>query len=125
MMPTRVLVVDDEPVALAALAGALMAEGLEVYTASRAVEALHKVDEVTPDIVLSDIKLPGMSGLDLQQALRVRHDDLVVMLVNGEARAETVDAEVAHRLTSEISRLVGLLATQIEAGKRRRRPVPT
>jgi CheY-like chemotaxis protein len=111
MIPTKILVVDQDLVARAALVGALMDEGLEVHTASRAVEALQKVDEVTPDIVVTDIELAGMSGLELQQALRVRHDDLVVMLVNGEARAQP----------AKVSRLVSLVATQIEASKRRRR----
>jgi DNA-binding NtrC family response regulator len=120
MIPTRVLVVDEEPGVRAALARALASEGLEVHTASRALEALEKVDEVTPDIVLSDVKLPGMSGFELLQALRVRHDDLVVMLVNGDARAETVDAEVAGQLTAEISRVVSLVAVKIRADRRRR-----
>jgi DNA-binding NtrC family response regulator len=121
MNQARILVVDGEPTARSILARALVSEGLEVHTASGAAEALDKVDEVAPDIVLSDIELPGMSGLELLEALRVRHDEVVVILLNGQKWANAVeDAATADSATGEITRLISLIALQVESTRRRR-----
>jgi DNA-binding NtrC family response regulator len=122
----RILVVDGKPGARSSLGRALEAEGLEVHTASSAVDALGKVDEVRPDIVLSDTILPEMSGLELWEALRARHGQLVVILMKGRTCAgAAADGATSARATAEITRVVALVALQVEAverGRTRARP---
>ena len=65
-----VLCVEDEPDSLAILEWFLTAEGLTVVTACSAAEALLKVDEHRPDIILTDHLMPGMTGLELCGHLR-------------------------------------------------------
>jgi DNA-binding NtrC family response regulator len=65
----RILVVDDEPNARTALAELLRDEGLEVETAPDAFKALGKAESFAPQVVITDIKMPGMDGLQLLHAL--------------------------------------------------------
>lgn len=60
-----VLVVDDEPGNLQMLTATLEAEGYEVVTASRGEEALVKLGESPPDVILLDVAMPGMDGIEL------------------------------------------------------------
>jgi CheY-like chemotaxis protein len=66
----RILVVDDEVNARTALAELLSEEGYEVETAADAFKALGKVESFAPDVVLTDLKMPGMDGIELVQRLR-------------------------------------------------------
>jgi DNA-binding response OmpR family regulator len=120
----RILVVDDDPDVRNALANALTREELEVGTASCALEALRKADAFGPDIVLCEVQMPGMSGLELMEALRVRHDELPVILMSTEPEgAHPSPAPADDYLTKpiELPRLVALLALQLEASRQRRR----
>lgn len=66
----RLLVVDDEPGNLALLVRILSQEGYEVLTASGGVEALQLVQDRRPDLVLSDLAMPGGDGLTLCRAIK-------------------------------------------------------
>ena len=65
-----ILCVDDEPDALAVLGWFLAAEGLEVVTACNGSEALLRVEEHLPDVVITDYLMPCMTGLELCGRLR-------------------------------------------------------
>jgi DNA-binding NarL/FixJ family response regulator len=69
-MPRRILVVDDEARLLRAISVCLRAEGYEVVTARNGAEALVRVAEATPDLVISDIRMPGIDGYRLARHLR-------------------------------------------------------
>jgi DNA-binding NtrC family response regulator len=70
MSKGRVLVVDDEPNARTALAELLRGEDYTVETAGDGFKALGKLAEFEPEVILTDLKMPGMSGLDLMTRLR-------------------------------------------------------
>jgi DNA-binding NtrC family response regulator len=70
MSKGRVLVVDDEANARTALAELLRAEDYVVETAGDGVEALGKLADFDPDVVLTDLRMPGMNGLDLLARMR-------------------------------------------------------
>jgi DNA-binding NtrC family response regulator len=72
MSKGRVLVVDDEANARTALGELLRAEGYVVEMASDGFEALGKLADFAPDVVLTDLKMPGMNGLDLLTRMRER-----------------------------------------------------
>lgn len=78
-----ILVVDDQPDLGEMLSAMIRRDGHEVRIARSAQEALGLVDERVPDLVLTDLGMPGMSGLDLADALRVRWPDLPIALVTG------------------------------------------
>ncbi|MCI0569529.1 MAG: response regulator, partial [Myxococcaceae bacterium] len=66
----RVVVVDDSPIALAMLEAGLAASGYEVHAYDAPDAALLGVQETLPDIVLSDLEMPGMTGLELCRRLK-------------------------------------------------------
>ena len=83
-----ILVVDDEESILKVVKYALAEEGFEVHTATDAETAEALYAEVSPDLVILDVMLPGKSGLDIARDLRARSDVPIVML---SARADEVD----------------------------------
>ncbi len=91
MTPARVLVVDDEDKIRQILDAYLRDEGFEVINASTGEEALARFDQSPPDLVVLDIMLPGMDGLDVLRELRRRSDVYVILLT---ARAEEIDRVV-------------------------------
>jgi signal transduction histidine kinase/ActR/RegA family two-component response regulator len=68
----RVLVVDDDDDARELVATVLARSGAEVVTAASASEALHRLDERRPDVLVSDIAMPRVTGLDLMEQVRRR-----------------------------------------------------
>jgi DNA-binding NtrC family response regulator len=82
----RVLVVDDEANARTALADLLRDEGFDVEMAADAFKALGKYDAFAPHVVLTDLKMPGMDGIDLVGKIRAMDEPaaVVVMTAFGE-----------------------------------------
>jgi DNA-binding NtrC family response regulator len=89
----RVLVVDDEVNARTALAELLRDEGYDVETAADAFKALGKYEAFAPHVVVTDLKMPGMDGIELVKKLRAMEDPpaVVVMTAFG-AVSSAVDA---------------------------------
>lgn len=88
---TSVLVVDDEPSFTEALTVGLRREGFEVRTAADGRAALAEISESEPDLVLLDVMLPGMSGLDVCREIRKQSRVPLIMVT---ARGEEIDAVV-------------------------------
>ena len=90
-MSSRLLVVDDEPNLLRAVAACLRAEGFDVVTARSGAEALVRVAESVPDLVVSDIRMPGMDGYQLARQLRASPRTALTPVVFLTAKDETAD----------------------------------
>ena len=90
-MSKRLLVVDDEPNLLRAVAACLKAEDYEVSTARSGREALLQLAETVPDLVVSDIRMPGMDGYQLARQLRGSPRTALVPIVFLTAKDETAD----------------------------------
>lgn len=69
-MPAKILVVDDEPNLLRLLQYALTDEGYEVTTVESGLQALKEVETSHPDLIVLDVMLPDMSGLEVCQKVR-------------------------------------------------------
>ena len=80
-MSERILVIDDEATIRMSLVEALNAEGYEVDDAESGEEALARLHGNTYDLLITDLKLPGISGLEVLQALRNQGTDLPVILM--------------------------------------------
>lgn len=91
MTNPTVLVVEDEEAFIEALSIGLRREGFEVEVARDGAEALERFEEVLPDLVLLDVMLPTVSGLDVCRELR-RHSDVPIIMVT--ARASEIDTVV-------------------------------
>ena len=85
-----VLVVEDETSYVEALTVGLTREGFRVEVATDGVEALGKFDLVRPDIVLLDVMLPKMSGIDVCRQLRKRTQVPIIMVTAKGAEIDTV-----------------------------------
>ncbi len=90
-MSKRLLVVDDEPNLLRAVAACLKAADYEVSTARSAREALVQLAKAVPDLVVSDIRMPGMDGYQLARQLRGSPRTALVPIVFLTAKDEKSD----------------------------------
>jgi CheY-like chemotaxis protein len=79
----KVLVVDDDPVVGKSFDRVLSAKGYAVITANNAQEALNKLDAEDYDVVFTDIKMPGMSGLEMAERVKEKRPWLPVVIVTG------------------------------------------
>lgn len=86
--PLRVLVVDDEPAIVDLLAAALRFEGWEVRTALTGTDAVREASAEAPDVVVLDLMLPDLDGLEVMRRLRVRHPRLPVLLLTARDAVE-------------------------------------
>jgi two-component system response regulator RegX3 len=89
--PPLILVVDDEQSYRDALSVALQGEGFSVVTAADGEEAIERFDAVRPALVLLDVMLPKISGIDVCRALRTRSRVPIIMVT---ARTSEIDAVV-------------------------------
>jgi two-component system response regulator RegX3 len=87
---TRVLVVEDEESYSDALSYMLRKEGFEVAVAATGPDALTEFDRAGADIVLLDLMLPGLSGLEVCRALRQRSDVPVILLTAKDSEVDKV-----------------------------------
>jgi len=79
----RVLVVDDDPAVRKSFDRVLTGKGYAVITAENGEEALRKLNEEKYDLVYSDIRMPGMSGLEVAEKVRARRPWTPVVIITG------------------------------------------
>jgi CheY-like chemotaxis protein len=96
---TTCLVVDDEPAILRLVAVVLRDLGCETLTAGNAESALEIVEETEPDLVISDVKLPGIDGVELASRLKASESfdrkPVLLMSAFGEPRRHQGDGFLA------------------------------
>ena len=85
---TKILVIDDEPSIVKLVTAYLKPEGYEVYTAADGRSGLKAADAFKPDLIILDLMLPGIDGIELLTRLRRESDVYVIMLT---ARSEEMD----------------------------------
>src|SRR5262245_25181194 len=91
--PGRVLVVDDEPRACSALQGLLRQRGYEVATADNAFRALELLSELRPQVVLTDLRMPGLDGLAFLDSVRAAAPGTRIIVMTGYGSVDVaVDA---------------------------------
>jgi DNA-binding NtrC family response regulator len=84
-----ILVVDDETGILQTLDILLRAEGFDVHTAQGGKAALEKIPQLTPDIILSDIRMPQVGGVEVLAAARAHDPEVPVILMTAQATLQT------------------------------------
>ena len=125
---SRVLLVDDSPHAQRMGERILTEEGYEVVTVSNAESALVRLDDVDPDVVLADTVMPGRTGFEICQYLKMspRHQHVRVILTAGvlepldEAHTQRVEADGTLRKPFEASALLAAVKPLAEAATKAR-----
>ncbi|MHB1011673.1 MAG: sigma-54-dependent transcriptional regulator, partial [Desulfobacteria bacterium] len=85
----RVLVVDDEPMIVSLLSAILREKGWDVTEAQSGTDGIDQLDRARFDVILTDLVMPGDSGIDLLRAAKEIHPDVEVILMTGFATADT------------------------------------
>jgi len=88
MFPS-ILIVDDEASILKSLSGILSDEGFETLTATNGYEALKILETQSPDLVLLDIWMPGIDGIDTLKEIKQQHPGTPVVMITGHGTIET------------------------------------
>jgi DNA-binding NtrC family response regulator len=87
-MSEKVLIIDDEPEFTEALAERMKNRGMDVSTSSSAIEGLKSVEEKSFDVVVLDLQMPEMDGIEALKALKKKKPELQVILLTGHATVE-------------------------------------
>ena len=102
----RILVVDDEVSARTALADLLRDEGYDVEMAADAFQALDMYEAFAPDVVLTDLQMPGMDGIELMKKIRAGEDPAAVIVMTASSdvgfAVEAMHAGAADYLTKPL-----------------------
>lgn len=97
----RVLVVDDDPQVLKLLRVNFELEGYEVMSATNGEEALELVGRDSPDVVVCDVMMPGIDGLEVVRRLRAQPDTAGLPLVVVSAKAQRADVRAGLKLGAD------------------------
>jgi len=83
-MPKKILIVEDNIVILTMQKQIFEMEGYEIVTAQEGMDALKKIHDETPDVVLLDVNIPGMNGFELCRQIKENSDlkDIIVVMIS-------------------------------------------
>ncbi|MDD2619214.1 MAG: response regulator [Syntrophomonadaceae bacterium] len=105
-----IMIVDDQKGVRRLLEELFKREGWEVHAASDGVEAISKLDQYLPDILLIDMKMPNMNGLEASQIILQKHKNLPIIMMTAYGEMEVVkqalDAGVKRCITKPFDIIV-------------------
>ena len=90
MPQTKILLVDDEVEFASALAERLQLRGYNVKTANNALEALALIHTHVPDVIILDLKIPGMDGIETLKTIKKIDPTIEVIMLTGHGDVESV-----------------------------------
>lgn len=90
IMAKKILVIDDEPMILESVGYNLKQEGYEVLTANNGEDGLNLALNANPDLILLDLMLPGMNGMEVCRSIRQRSEVPIIMLTAKEGEIDRV-----------------------------------
>ncbi|MDX1673204.1 MAG: sigma-54 dependent transcriptional regulator [Longimicrobiales bacterium] len=88
-MSQKILIIDDEQSILNTLEILLRGEGFDVDVRTKGKQALDEWDAIAPDVVLTDIRMPGVSGMDVLSAVRQKDPEVPVILMTAQASLQS------------------------------------
>jgi len=93
---SKILVIDDEPANVRVLSISLRSDGHEVVTAGNGEQGLAVFERERPDIVLTDIKMPGMDGIEVLEKIKAMNADAEVIMVTGHGDIDNAIEALKH-----------------------------
>jgi CheY-like chemotaxis protein len=102
----KIVVCEDSPAIQKLIQMTLRTSGHDVFIADDGLDGLELIDRERPDVVLTDIAMPGLNGLELIQALRARPDlaQIPVMLITASAQRNDLAEGVRHEVAGYITK---------------------
>jgi NADH-quinone oxidoreductase subunit E/NADP-reducing hydrogenase subunit HndA len=116
-MKGNVLVVDDEQVVLRSCERVLGAEGYYVHTADSARKALELIRENAYDLMLTDIRMPEMDGIELARQVKEKNPDLDIIIMTGHPSQENIKDALSLRIVDYITKPISP-AVLVEAAQK-------
>jgi len=102
----KLLLIDDEPDILRVLSMSLKADGYEVITAPNGTEGIAAFEKEKPDIVITDIKMPGMNGIEVLKNIKTLNVDTEVIIITGHGDIENAIEALKHGASDFINKPV-------------------
>jgi DNA-binding NtrC family response regulator len=123
MSQTKVLLVDDEVEFAAALAERLQMRNYYVHTANNALEALGLVYKDRPDVVILDLRIPGMDGLETLKTIKKFDPTIEVIMLTGHGDVHSVKEGMTSGAFEYIMKPVeiGELTSKIDKAQKKRK----
>ncbi|MFS0645501.1 response regulator [Siminovitchia sp. 179-K 8D1 HS] len=90
-MKQKVLIVDDQFGIRTLLNEVLQKEGYQIYQAANGHQALHMMKQHAPDLVLLDIKIPGMDGLEILKKMKEMNQDIRVIIMTAYGELDMIE----------------------------------
>lgn len=130
---THILVVDDDPSVRESLGMLLMSAGYDVATADNGINAVSHLNRTVPDLLVTDLNMPQMSGVELISHVRSRHPSVSIVAMSGNYQGDAVPAGViadrfylkgqpSHNLLTTIASLIATNPARESAQENRTRP---
>ncbi|MBF0469635.1 MAG: sigma-54-dependent Fis family transcriptional regulator, partial [Desulfamplus sp.] len=125
----KVLIIDDDKQLSLSFRKILGQDGYDTYAAYTGTEGIAMVDMVQPDLVVLDIRLPDMSGMDVFEAVHARHSKLPVIIITAHGTTETAIQAMKNGAFDyiykpfDVPEMLVLIEKGIEAGRRMSSPV--
>ena len=104
----NVLVVDDNPSMASSLADILEIKGFEVHAAYSGAEAMEILRDHSVDILLTDVRMPDMNGVELYRATRQTHPHLITVLMTAYAADDIIQQGITERIQIVFSKPVNI-----------------
>jgi two-component system response regulator HydG len=122
-MKLKTLIADDEEITLKHLSYALGKEGLEVTTAKNGIDALKRLETSDFDLLIADIKMPGMDGIALLSEVKEKYPEVDVIIITGFGSIESAVNAMSKGATDYVTKPfnleeLSLKVKKIEAKKR-------
>jgi len=115
----KLLLIDDEPDILRVLSMSLKADGYHVVTAENGSEGIATFEKEKPNIVLTDIKMPGMNGIEVLKKIKTLNADTEVIIITGHGDIENAIEALKHGASDFINKPVRDEALAIALGRAR------
>jgi two-component system, NtrC family, sensor kinase len=102
----KILLIDDEETNVRVLAISLRSDGYDVVTAYSGEEGLKVFDQESPDIVVTDIKMPGMDGIEVLKNIKARNPEVEVIIITGHGDIDNAIDALKHGASDFINKPV-------------------
>ena len=122
MSKTKVLLVDDEVEFVSALSERLLLRNYDVRTANNALEALALIYKEPPDVVILDLRIPGMDGIEILKTIKKFDATIEVIMLTGHGDVQSVEEGMKSGAFEYIMKPVDIseLTSKIDKAQKRR-----
>jgi NADH-quinone oxidoreductase subunit E/NADP-reducing hydrogenase subunit HndA len=129
-MKGNILVVDDEQIVLKSCERILVPEGYKVDTITSAKEALGLLDKNPYDLVITDMKMPEMDGVEFMKQIRAKNNDVNIVVITGYPSQEGIKEALSFRIVDYLPKpfspthLIEITSNAVELKKKGVKPEP-